>query len=102
MRDAIVFARPRDKAEPIDDDVGGALVPAAGKLAESGEALEELSELKDWALDVMGTVRLSTWFWIWFDEATFDSGSAAGISLGSSSGIASGVGSGRPLATATN
>lgn len=48
----------------MEDDAGGALVPAAGKLADSGEALDECSELNDWAREVIGTVSVSTSVWV--------------------------------------
>lgn len=36
----MVLARPRERAEPIEEDAG-ALVPGVGKFAESGEAFED-------------------------------------------------------------
>lgn len=57
-----------------------------------------MSELRDWDLEVMGTVKLLITV-----SNDFASGSALDIGLGSSStGISSGAGIGRPFAAATS
>lgn len=58
MRDASVFARPLNRADPEDKVAGGKLDACGGKLGLAGDKLEDESELKDWDLDDIGTVRL--------------------------------------------
>ena len=64
---------------------------------EMGDAPDDPSEVMEGALEVIGTVRLSSLAWaLWMGCV------GLGASPGSSSGMASGAGRGRPRATETN
>lgn len=98
MRAASVFARPLNNVDPEDEGGGGGFIAPGGNEHWDGERLDEVSELRDCDLEVMGTVKL-----LIFVSDDFVSDSTLDSDLGSSStGISSGAGMGRPLAAATS
>lgn len=58
MRAANVFARPLNNADPEADEDGGGFMAPGGNEDWDGDMLDDVSELNDCDLEVMGTVRL--------------------------------------------
>lgn len=55
---AKVFARPRKIVEPDAGAVAGKAIPGTGGPGLDADRLEDESELYDWDLELIGTVRL--------------------------------------------